>query len=67
MSGQFDKESSVQNFEWHRERALREKKNPNTASANRMIYNIKAIEKKHGAKAANEVLREINSKSRRSK
>lgn len=67
MSGQFDKETTRQNFEWHRERALREKKEPNSASANRMIYNLKAIEKKHGVKAANEVMKELNSKSRRSK
>lgn len=62
MSGQFDKESSRQNFEWHRERALREKKNPNSASVNRMIYNVKAIEKKHGVKAAKEIVKELNSK-----
>lgn len=62
MPGQFDKETSRQNFEWHRERALREKKEPNSASANRIIYNVKAIEKKHGVKAAREIIREINSK-----
>ncbi len=64
MSGQFDKETSVQNFEWHRERALREKKKPGAESQNRVEYNLKAIEKKHGAKAAGEVLREFNSKGR---
>lgn len=62
MSGQFDKETSRQNFEWHRERALREKKNPTSVSAARVEYNIKAIEKKHGAKAAREMIREMNSK-----
>ena len=62
MSGQFDKETSVQNFEWHRERALREKKNPNSSSANRVEYNLKAIQNKHGIKAAREVMREIQSK-----
>jgi hypothetical protein len=62
MSGQFDKETSVKNFEWHRERALREKKNPKKESLNRIAYNLKAIEKKHGAKAANEVYRELRSR-----
>ena len=60
--GQFDKESSRQNYEWHRERALREKKNPNRNSGARLEYNLKAIEKKHGVKAARELVREINSK-----
>jgi hypothetical protein len=64
MADKFDKETSNQNFEWHRERALREKKNPNSASANRIDYNLKAIEKKHGAEAAREVLREVNSKDK---
>lgn len=64
MSGQFDKETSRQNFEWHRERALREKRSPKSESGNRMIYNVNAIEKKHGAKAAAEVVKEINSKAR---
>ena len=62
MSGQFDKETSRQNFEWHRERALREKKNLNSMSSNRMIYNLNAIKKKHGEKAANELYKEIKSK-----
>lgn len=60
--GQFDKETSRQNFEWHRERALREKKNPTKHSPARLEYNIKAIEKKHGVKAAREIIREIQSK-----
>lgn len=62
--GQFDKETTNQNFEWHRERALREKKNPTAESSNRVEYNLKAIEKKHGIKAAIEVAREYNSKAR---
>ena len=62
MSGQFDKETNCQNFEWHRERALREKRHPNSASANRMEYNLRAIQKKHGLKAAREVMKEIQSK-----
>lgn len=62
MPGQFDKETSRQNFEWHRERVLREKKNPNSASGNRVEYNLQAIQKKHGVKAAREVMRELNSK-----
>jgi len=62
--GQFDKETSNQNFEWHRERALREKRNPSATSANRVDYNLKAIEKKHGAQAAREMAREIQSKEK---
>lgn len=62
MPGQFDKETSRQNFEWHRERALREKKEPNSASGNRMVYNLKAIQKKHGDKAAHELYKELKSK-----
>lgn len=64
--GQFDNETSNKNFEWHRERALREKKAPNAASANRIEYNLKAIAKKHGEQAAREVAREVESKSRNS-
>lgn len=62
MSGQFDKETTRQNFEWHRERALREKKNPNRTSDNRIKYNLKAVAQKHGTKAAMELLKEIRSK-----
>lgn len=62
MSGQFDKETNRQNFEWHRERALREKRKPTSESANRLKYNLKAIAEKHGIKAANEVLKEFHSK-----
>lgn len=61
-SGQFDKETSNQNFEWHRKRALKEKKNNRSESANRMEYNLKAIQKKHGDKAAYELYKEIKSK-----
>lgn len=64
MPGQFDKETSNNNFEWHRERALREKKDPNTFSKNRVDYNLKAIERRHGERAASEVSKEINSKSK---
>jgi len=56
MSGQFDNETSRQNFEWHRQRALREKRHPNSTSVNRMIFNVNAIEKKHGTKAAIEIV-----------
>lgn len=62
MAGQFDKETNVQNFEWHRERAIRAKKNPTNESLNRVIYNLKAVEKKHGHKAANELYRELKGK-----
>lgn len=64
MPGQFDKESSRQNYEWHRERALRAKKEPSKESLNRMIYNVNAIEKSHGKKAAEEMVKEINSKKK---
>lgn len=55
-------ESSIKHFEWHRERALREKKNPNAFSSNRVSWNVREIEKKHGVKAAKEMMREFNSK-----
>ena len=65
--GQFDKETSSNNFEWHKERLLREKKEPNAFTKNRIDYNLKAIEKKHGAEAAREAAKEYNSKNIRSK
>jgi hypothetical protein len=58
-------ETSRQNYEWHRERLLREKQSPNAFSSNRAIYNITAIEKKHGAKAAAEATKEFNSKKKK--
>lgn len=58
-----DKETSHQNYEWHRERLLREKKHPNAYSTNRAIYNVNAIESKHGKKAASEATKEFNSKN----
>ena len=67
MGGQFDNESSIKNFEWHRERALREKRSPNIYTDNRLNYNINAIEKKHGQKAAKEIIREVTSKERSKK
>lgn len=57
-----EKESSKANYEWHRERLLREKKNPNAFSNNRVMYNLTEIQKKHGEKAAYEAAREFNSK-----
>jgi len=63
MSGQFDKETSVQNFEWHRRRVLREKKKGVSAiGANRVDWNIRAVAKKHGEKAARELQRELRSR-----
>lgn len=62
MADKFANETSRQNYEWHRERALREKKEPKAESMNRMVYNLKAIEKKHGVKAANELMKELSSK-----
>ncbi len=67
MSGQFDKETSNSNFEWHKERLLREKKDPNAYTKNRIDYNLKAIEKKHGSEAAREAAKEFNSKKIREK
>ena len=53
MSGQFDKESSVKNFEWHRERAIREvKKGVSSIGANKIDWNLRAVAKKHGEQAA---------------
>ncbi len=63
MGGQFDKETSIKNFEWHRERTLREKKNGvNSISANRVDFNLRAVAKKHGEKAARELSREFKSR-----
>jgi hypothetical protein len=63
MAGQFDKETNIKNFEWHRERVLREKrKGVNPISANRVDWNIRAVEKKHGKEAARELQRELRSK-----
>lgn len=67
MGGQFDNETSIKNFEWHRERVLREKKKKVAESSNRVDFNIRAIEKNHGEKAAREMLREFNSKSKSGK
>jgi hypothetical protein len=64
VSGQFDKESSCQNYEWHRERALREAKKPKAESQNRIEYNLRAIAAKHGDKAARELAREVDAKIR---
>ena len=64
MPGQFDQETNRQNYEWHRERALREKHRPTSESANRVEYNLKAIAQKHGEKAAKEIIKEFKSKGR---
>jgi hypothetical protein len=63
MAGQFDKESSVKNFEWHRERTLREVKKGVTAlGANKIDWNLRAVAKKHGEQAARELARELRSR-----
>ena len=63
MAGQFDKETSVKNFEWHRERVLREKKKGVSAiGANRVDWNVRAVRDKHGEQAARELQRELRSK-----
>ena len=60
--GQFDNETSVKNFEWHRERILREKKLASREKDNRVNWNLKAIADKHGSKAAHEMAKEYRSK-----
>ena len=67
MPGQFDKETSIKNFEWHRERVMREKHNPNAYTNNRVDFNLKSIEKTHGSKAVKEIAKEFNSKDRSKK
>ena len=62
MSGQFDKESSVKHFEWHRERALREKKKSGQVSSNRKDFLIRSVKKTHGEKAARELVKELRSR-----
>jgi len=63
MAGQFDKESSVKNFEWHRERTLREaKKGVSALGANKIDWNLRAVAKKHGEQAARELAREMRSR-----
>lgn len=55
-------ESSINNFEWHRARTLKEKENPNPYSNNRVNWNAREVEKKHGEKAVRELAKEFNSK-----
>ena len=55
-------ESSIKDFEWHRERFLREKKKPSPYSTNRIDWNAREVEKKHGKKAVVELAKEFNSK-----
>ena len=63
MAGQFDRETSVKNFEWHRERVLREKKKSvNAIGANKIDWNLRAVAKKHGEQAARELARELRSR-----
>ena len=62
MPGQFDKETSSKNYEWHRERILREKKRASREKDNRVNWNLKSIAEKHGVKAAREMEREFRSK-----
>lgn len=63
MSGQFDKESSCKNFEWHRERVMREKKKGvSSIGANRVDFLVRNVKKEHGEKAARELIKELRSK-----
>lgn len=57
-------ETSVKNFEWHRERVLREKQKPNAYSDNRVNWNAREVEKKHGHEATKELAKEFNAKNR---
>lgn len=58
-------ETSANNFEWHRERVLREKQRPNVYSDNRIDWNAREVEKKHGKKAVRELSKEFNSKKKK--
>lgn len=60
-------ESSHHHYEWHRERILREKKYPNSCSQNRVDWNRREIEKRHGERAAKEMMKEFGSKSSKRK
>lgn len=64
---EFHGESSRQNYEWHRERILREKRNPNAYTANRNDFNLREIQAKHGDKAAKEMVKEYRSRERNKK
>ena len=55
-------ETSIKNFEWHRERVLREKRNQNAYSNNRVDWNAREVEKKHGSKAVKELAKEFKAK-----
>ena len=53
---------SISNFEWARERALREKKEPNIYTQNRLNYLLKETRHHHGEKAVKELIKEYNSR-----
>lgn len=65
MSGQFDKETTNQNYEWHRKRLLKEAKNPSPESQSRVEFNLRSIAEKHGEQGVREALKEYNSKKKR--
>lgn len=65
MSGQFDRETTNQNFEWHRKRLLKEAGKGDGASQNRVEFNLRAIANKHGEQAVQEVYKEYQSKKKR--
>lgn len=58
-------ESSIKHYEWHRERALREKQKPTGYSDNRVQWNAREVEKKHGTEAVKELAKEFNQKDRK--
>ena len=52
-------------FEWARERVIREKKNPSAYTNNRINYLMGEVSKTNGDKAAKEIAKEFNSKHKR--
>ena len=56
---------NCRDFEWARERLMREKKEPNAYTANRANYLMREVERTDGRKAASELAKEFNSKKTR--
>lgn len=65
MSGQFDKETTNQNYEWNRKRLLKEAEKPSGTSSNRAEFLLRSIAEKHGEQGVREALKEYNSKKKR--
>lgn len=64
MAKRFENETSVQNYEWHRRRVLKEKapRERSQWTNNRIEWNLRQVQKKHGAQAARELAREYRSR-----